>query len=180
MVQPDSIYVNEGKIWTSAGVTAGIDLTLELIRQDFDHKVAIDAARRMVVFMKRPGGQSQFSVPLNLQSTELDDFSELHAWMRENLSRDLKVEELARRVGMSERTFSRLYAERAGRTPAKTVEAMRAEAACSLLETTRLGLKQVSNRTGFGDEQNLRRVFMRRFGLNPTDYRRRFGTADSA
>ena len=179
-VEPDSIYVNEGKIWSSAGVTAGIDLTLELIRQDFDHKVAIDAARRLVVFMKRPGGQAQFSVPLNMQSAELDDFSELHAWMRENLNGDLKLDELARRMGMSQRTFSRLYAGRVGRTPAKTVEAMRAEAACSLLEVTRLGLKQISNLTGFGGEQNLRRVFVRRFGLNPSDYRRRFGTADSA
>jgi transcriptional regulator GlxA family with amidase domain len=179
-VQPDSIFVNEGKIWTSAGVTAGIDLTLELIRQDYDHKVAIEAARRLVVFMKRPGGQAQFSVPLSLQSLDRDDFSELHAWMRENLAGDLRIEELARQAGMSERTFTRLYAERVGRTPAKTVEAMRAEAACSLLETTRLGLKQISNLTGFGDEQNLRRVFMRRFGLNPTDYRSRFGALENA
>jgi transcriptional regulator GlxA family with amidase domain len=173
-VEPDSIYINDGTIWTSAGVAAGIDLTLALIEQDYGHRVAIDAARRLVVFMKRPGGQAQFSVPLTFQSQKDDTFADLHAWIRENLAADLKVEHLARQAGMSERSFSRLYTARVGQTPAKTVEAMRVEAACGLLESTELALKQIAAMVGFGDEQNLRRVFMRRFGVNPIDYRRRF------
>ncbi len=173
-VTPDSIYVNDGKMWTSAGVTAGIDMTLALIEQDYGYRVAIDAARKLVVFMKRPGGQAQFSVPLLFQSQKDDGFSELHAWMRQNLADDLKVERLAGKAGMSERSFSRVYTARVGHTPAKTVEAMRFEAACGLLESTQLVLKQVAALAGLGNEQNLRRVFLRRFGLNPIEYRQRF------
>lgn len=173
-VEPDSIYVNDGKFWTSAGVTAGIDLTLALIEQDYGHRAAIEAARRLVVFMKRPGGQAQFSVPLLLQSGKDERFADLHAWMRENLTRDLRVEQLAARAGMSERSFTRAYAASVGSTPARSVEAMRVEAATGLLESTRLSLKQVAAAAGFGDEQNLRRVFVRRFGVNPLAYRERF------
>jgi transcriptional regulator GlxA family with amidase domain len=177
-VEPDSIYVRDGKFWTSAGVTAGIDLTLALIEQDYGHRVAIEAARRLVVFMKRPGGQAQFSVPLLLQSGNDERFADLHAWMRENLTRDLRVEQLAARAGMSERSFTRAYAAGTGSTPARTVEAMRVEAATGLLESTRLSLKQVAAAAGFGDEQNLRRVFVRRFGVNPLAYRERFAAPD--
>lgn len=177
-VQPDSIYVNDGKLWTSAGVTAGIDLTLALIEQDHGHRVAIEAARRLVVFMKRPGGQAQFSVPLLLQSGRDERFAELHAWMRENLTRDLRVEQLAARARMSERSFTRAYTASIGSTPARTVEAMRVEAATGLLESTGLSLKQVAAAAGFGDEQNLRRVFVRRFGVNPLAYRERFAGPD--
>lgn len=180
-VTPDAIYVNEGKLWTSAGVTAGIDLTLALIEQDYGYRVAIAVARRLVVFMKRPGGQAQFSVPLLLQNRKDDDFSELHAWMRQNLADDLRVERLAEQSGMSVRTFTRAYTASVGHTPARTVESMRFEAACGLLESTRLALKQVAAQAGFGKEQNLRRVFLRRFGLNPVDYRQRFsGTGQPA
>lgn len=177
-VEPDSIYINDGKFWTSAGVTAGIDLTLALIEQDYGHRVAIEAARRLVVFMKRPGGQAQFSVPLLLQSGKDERFADLHAWMRENLTRDLRVEQLAARAGMSERSFTRAYAASVGSTPARMVEAMRVEAATGLLESTRLSLKQVASVAGFGDEQNLRRVFVRRFGVNPLAYRARFAAPD--
>jgi transcriptional regulator GlxA family with amidase domain len=173
-VEPDSIWVNDGKVWTSAGVTAGIDLTLALIEQDYGHRIAIEAARRLVVFMKRPGGQSQFSVPLLFQSKGDDGFAELHAWMRQNLTGDLRVNKLAAQAGMSERSFGRLYTARMGETPARAVEAMRAEAACGLLESTALSAKQVAAAAGFGDEQNLRRVFVRRFGVNPAEYRQRF------
>lgn len=179
-VEPDSIYINDGRMWTSAGVAAGIDLTLALIEQDYGHRVAIDAARRLVVFMKRPGGQAQFSVPLSFQSQKDDGFAELHAWIRQNLAADLKVERLAEQAGMSERSFSRVYTARVGHTPAKTVEAMRVEAACGLLESTQLALKQIAAVAGFGDEQNFRRVFVRRFGVNPIDYRRRFSRAKNS
>lgn len=173
-VEPDSIFVNDGKLWTSAGVTAGIDLTLALIEQDYGHRAAIEAARRLVVFMKRPGGQAQFSVPLLLQSGSGDGFAELHGWMRANLAGDLRVERLAARAGMAERSFARAYVAATGMTPARAVEAMRVEAATGLLEASGLPLKQVAAAAGFGDEQNLRRVFLRRFGVNPVDYRQRF------
>jgi transcriptional regulator GlxA family with amidase domain len=174
MVEPDAIYVNDGKYWTSAGVSAGIDLTLALIERDYGHAVAIEAARRLVVFMKRPGGQAQFSTPLLFQSRRGGDFDDLHAWIRENLAGDLRLARLAAQSGMSERSFIRAYAAATGTTPAKMVEAMRIEAASSLLEATRQPLKLIAAAAGFGDEQNLRRVFLRRFGVNPHDYRQRF------
>lgn len=174
-LEPDSIFVRDGSIWTSAGVSAGIDLTLALIEQDYGHRVAIDAARQMVVFMKRAGGQSQFSVPLAAQSQD-DDFAELHAWMAANLGGDLTVERLAEQAKMSPRTFARTYVAKVGRTPAKTVELMRLEAACRALEETHLPLKSIALMAGYGDEQRLRRAFQRQLGTNPATHRERFAT----
>ncbi len=173
-VDPDRIFVQDGKIWTSAGVTAGIDLTLALIEADYGHRVAIETARQLVMFVKRSGGQSQFSVPLSAQSAGSSDFAELHAWIAANLGEDLSVERLASQAGMSPRHFARLYAEKLGRPPAKAVAAMRFEAACRALEETDLPLKRVAAETGHGDEQNLRRQFQRRLGVGPADYRSRF------
>lgn len=172
-LEQDAIYVRDGKIWTSAGVSAGIDLALALIEADLGHAPAMQVARRMVVFLKRPGGQSQFSVPLHQQAAD-DTFSELHAWIASNLRKDLRVEHLAERVSMSPRTFARTYAAKVQRTPARTVEAMRLEAACGMLEETDLPLKRIALDCGIGDEQNLRRAFQRQFGVNPLDYRERF------
>jgi transcriptional regulator GlxA family with amidase domain len=176
-VQADSIYTRDGKIWTSAGVTAGIDLTLALIEQDHGHRVAIEAARRLVVFMKRPGGQAQFSAPLISQIRSDARFSDLHAWMRQNLANDLRIDTLAAVANMSERNFSRIYASSTGETPARTVEAMRFEAACGFLESSSLPLKTIASATGLRNEQNLRRVFIRRAGITPVEYRLRFSTS---
>lgn len=173
-VDPEPIFIRQGDIWTSAGVTAGIDLALALIEQDYGHKVAIATARQLVMFIKRPGGQSQFSVPLVSQSSENARFAELHAWIASNLKHDLRVENLASRVNMSPRTFARTYVAEQGRTPAKTVEAMRLEAACRALEETDLPLKSIATETGHGEEQNLRRVFQRQLGVSPAQYRSRF------
>lgn len=173
-VDPEPIFIQQGDIWTSAGVTAGIDLALALIEQDYGHKVAIATARQLVMFIKRPGGQSQFSVPLVSQSAENARFAELHAWIAGNLQHDLRVENLASRVNMSPRTFARTYVAEQGRTPAKTVEAMRLEAACRALEETDLPLKSIATDTGHGEEQNLRRVFQRQLGVSPAQYRSRF------
>lgn len=175
-VDPDSIYVTDGNVWTSAGVTAGIDMTLALIEQDHGHRVAVETARKLVVFMKRPGGQAQFSVPLLYQGQSGERFASLHAWMRANLTADLRIEALAEEAGMSPRSFSRRYGARTGRTPARAVEAMRIEAACGLLESTGMPVKQVAAAVGFGDEQALRRAFLRRFGVSPAAYRARFGS----
>lgn len=173
-VLPDPIFVHDGPIWTSAGITAGIDMSLALIEEDFGHAEAIRTARRLVMFVKRPGGQAQFSAPLIFQSLSDSRFSDLNAWIRQNLSGDLRVDQLANRAGMSERAFTRAYAAQVGHTPAKAVEAMRLEAACGLLESTEMPLKRVAAAAGFGKEQNLRRVFVRRLGVGPGDYRKRF------
>ena len=173
-VDADKIFIKDGAIWTSAGVTAGIDLTLALIEEDFGHKVAIDTARQLVMFMKRSGGQSQFSTPLLAQTQASDRFAELHAWIAAHLNEDLRVERLAEQAGMTPRTFARTYSAKAGCTPARTVEAMRIEAACRLLEETNAPLKRIAAASGHVDEQNLRRVFLRRMGITPGQHRARF------
>ncbi|SEE60543.1 transcriptional regulator, AraC family with amidase-like domain [Rhizobiales bacterium GAS188] len=173
-VEPDPIFIRDGSLWTSAGVTAGMDLALALIEEDVGHRVAIEVARDLVMFMKRPGGQSQFSVPLAAQTAGDALFGDLHAWMVTHLVEDLRVERLAERVGMSPRSFARLYAARVGNTPAKTVEMMRLEAARRALEETDLPTKRIAAELGYGDEQNLRRVFQRQLGIGPAQYRDRF------
>jgi transcriptional regulator GlxA family with amidase domain len=173
-VDADRIFIQDGPVWTSAGVTAGIDMTLALIESDFGHQVAIDTARQLVMFVKRSGGQSQFSVPLAAQSRGSDRFGDLHAWMAAHLDEDLCVERLAAHVDMSPRTFARTYAGKLGRTPAKTVEAMRLEAACRTLEETSLPLKRVAAKAGYVDEHTMGRAFRRLIGVSPGDYRSRF------
>ncbi|MFM0201403.1 helix-turn-helix domain-containing protein [Paraburkholderia fungorum] len=167
----------EGVVWTSAGVTAGIDLALALIEEDVGHTVAMQAARRLVVFMKRPGGQSQFSAALAAQASAGGPFEALHSWMAVHLRDDLSVERLAERARMSPRTFARRYVDEVGRTPAKTVSALRLEAAAQGLAETRRPLKRIALDCGFGSEQNLRRAFVRRFGVLPLEYRERFESA---
>ena len=174
-VDGDSIFIRDGNLWTSAGVSSGIDLTLALIEEDFGPRVAIDAARQMVVFMKRAGGQAQFSVPLAAQTRD-PAFVELHAWMAGNLAADLSVERRAERAGMAPRTFARAYAARVGRTPAKMVEQMRLEAACRALEETDLPLKSVAASSGLSDEQTLRRTLRRQLGTTPAAHRERFSS----
>lgn len=173
-VDADPLFIQDGAVWTSAGVTAGIDLTLALIEADFGHQLAIETARQLVMFIKRSGGQSQFSVPLAAQTQDSGTFADLHAWIAAHLDADLSVERLAEQARMSPRTFARTYGANVGRTPAKTVEAMRLEAACRALETTDMPLKSIAALVGYGDEQNLRRVFLRQLGVSPTQYRGRF------
>jgi transcriptional regulator GlxA family with amidase domain len=179
-IDSDKIFIRDGSTWTSAGVTAGIDLTLALIEEDFGHQVAIETARQLVMFIKRAGGQSQFSVPLAAQSRDSGRFADLHAWIAAHLSDDLSVERLAEQAGMAPRTFARTYAGKLGRTPAKTVEAMRLEAACRALEETSLPLKSIAVSTGYIEEQNLRRVFQRQLGVSPSEYRHRFSAHSKA
>lgn len=174
-VDAEPIFIRQGDIWTSAGVTSGIDLALALAEADLGHRIALAAARDMVMFIKRPGGQSQFSVPLLAQrGSEQAQFAELHAWMAAHLHEDLRVERLAEQVGMTPRTFARAYAAAVGRTPAKTVECMRFEAACRALEASPAPLKRIAADTGHGTEQNLRRLFLRRLRVTPQQYRTRF------
>lgn len=172
-VESDPIFIQDGQIWTSAGVTAGIDLALALVEQDIGRSIALDVARDLVVFLKRPGGQSQFSAALTLQSAG-DQFGDLHAWIAEHLSGDLSVPALAERAGMSERSFIRHYRAQTGKTPARAVEQIRTEAALRLLAETDWPLKRITARCGFGSEETLRRSTLRAIAVTPQAYRDRF------
>jgi transcriptional regulator GlxA family with amidase domain len=172
-VEPDRILARDGHVWTSGGITAGIDLALALIEDDLGAEAALQIARVMVVFPKRPGGQAQYSVPLAAQ-LHRGDFNDLHAWLSRHLAEDLRIEDLAAHVGMSRRTFMRSYLAETGRTPGKTIEAMRLSAARMALEATNRPLKEVARETGFGTEERMRRVFQRQLGVSPIEYRARF------
>lgn len=183
-VEADPIFINDGRFWTSAGVTASIDLTLALVEADLGHALALAVARDLVVFLKRPGGQAQFSTVLSLQSSlqsraqqNADRFSELHAWILENLTLDLSVSTLAAQAGMSERSFVRHYHAQTGNTPARAVEHLRVEAARRLLSDSSMPLKRVAARCGFGSEETLRRSFLRTLAVTPQAYRERFNPA---
>ena len=171
-LEPDPIFVRDGDVWTSAGVTAGIDLALALVEADLGRETALAVARQLVVFLKRPGGQAQFSATLALQHGDAR-FERLHAWIAENLGSDLSLLSLAQAAGMSERSFVRHYRQATGTTPARAVEQIRVEAARHLLE---LGgpVKRVAARCGFGSEETMRRSFLRLLGATPQAYRERF------
>ena len=172
-VEPDPIFIRDGAVWTSAGVTAGIDLALALVEADLGRAAALGVARHLVVFLKRPGGQAQFSTVLSLQ-TGGTRFEPLHAWLAEHLCENLTVAHLAEAAGMSPRGFARHYRAATGLTPARALERMRIEAARRLLAETRLPVKRVAARCGFGSEETLRRSFLRHVGVAPAAYRRRF------
>jgi transcriptional regulator GlxA family with amidase domain len=174
-VESDPIYVCDGSIWTSAGVTAGIDLALALVEEDLGRSLALAVARYLVVFLKRPGGQAQFSAALALQAAD-DKFGALHHWINQHLAGDLSLSVLADQAGMSERSFSRHYAEATGQTPARAIERLRLEAAQRLLSETRVPVKRIAQRCGFGSEETMRRSFHRLIDITPQDYRDRFGS----
>ena len=176
-VEKDPLFVRSGKMWSAAGVTSGIDLALAMVDEDHGHAAAMQVAQALVVFFKRPGGQSQFSNVLNAQKQdEGGAFAQLHAWIAENLGGDLGVEQLAQQVGMSPRTFARRYKERTGVTPARSVEMIRIDAAKRMLELKpAMSLKKIARGAGLADEQRLRRAFVRHFGISPHDYRNKFG-----
>ena len=172
-VEPDRIFVRDGPVWTSAGVTAGIDMTMALVEDDLGRDAALAVARHLVVFLKRPGGQAQFSATLALQSTDAR-FSELHDWINVNLAGDLSLGRLADQAGMSARTFIRRYTEATGLTPARAVERLRTEAARQLLAESRLPIKRIATRCGFGSEETMRRAFQRLQSISPQAFRERF------
>jgi transcriptional regulator GlxA family with amidase domain len=174
-VEPDPIFVQDGSVWTSAGVTAGIDLALALVEEDLGRTVALAVARYLVAFLKRPGGQAQFSAALSLQAAE-DKFGALHEWVAPHLADDLSLMVLARRAGMSERSFSRHYAEATGLTPGRAVERLRVEAARRMLSESRLPVKRIAQHRGFGSEKTMRRCFLRLIAVTPQDYSTRFSS----
>lgn len=173
-VHPDRIYVRDRDRWTSAGVTAGIDLFLAIVEHDHGAAVAHDVAGWLVVFARRPGGQSQFSAQLRAQPATTPSISDLQRWLTDHLDEHLTVEALAERTAMTPRTFARFFARETGRTPAAYVEELRVEAAQRLLETTDLTVAAISRRVGIKHPETLHRAFRRRVGTTPDRYRQHF------
>lgn len=171
-LERDPIFLRDGSIWTSAGVTAGIDLALAMVEEDHGRALALTVARELVVFLKRPGGQSQFSVPLGLQTVD-DRFMELHAWIATNIARPITLDILADQAGMSRRSFVRHYRQRTGRTPAEGVEMIRLERAQGLLETGS-SVETTARKCGFGSPETMRRLFLRWLGVGPKEWQERF------
>ena len=179
-VEPDAIFRRDGKVVTSAGITAGIDLALHLVEEDFGRALAFAVARQMVVYARRPGGQSQFSADLMSQAAEGGRFDGLRRWIREHPGGDLGVEALAERAGMSPRSFHRHFTAETGATPGAFVERARVEAARRALEEGGEPLARLSHRLGFGHVDSLRRVFHRHLSMSPQDYRRRWSQRPGA
>ncbi len=180
-VEPDPIFVRDGNVYTSAGVTAGIDLTLALVEEDVGASAALGVARGLVLFIRRPGGQAQFSAGLAGQSAQRPSLRTLQCWIADHLDADLSVAALAQRSFMSQRNFARVFTAEVGRTPAAYVESLRLERARTLLESTDAQLEEVAARCGFGTVETLRRSFGRRLDVSPSEYRKRFSTQpDSA
>lgn len=174
-VEPNRIFVQDGYISTSGGVTSGIDLALAMVEEDWGPELALFVARFLVVFLKRPCGQSQFSAYMISESANHPDLRNLQAWIMTHLTEDLQVEALAERVAMSPRNFARLFLTETGMTPAKFVEMARIDAARHYLGSTELTIEIVADKAGFKDPERMRRAFIRQIGVNPQSYRDRFG-----
>jgi len=173
-VDPDPIYIRDGSTYTTAGVTAGMDLALALVEEDLGAPMALKVAREMVLYLRRAGGQSQFSAALSLQASDRKQIEEIRSWTHDNLRQDLPVEKLAAKAGMSPRNFARVFLKDTGTTPARFVECLRVEAARRRLEESHDKLEKVANDCGFGSIQSLRRSFFRVLHVPPNDYRHRF------
>jgi transcriptional regulator GlxA family with amidase domain len=179
-VDPKPIFVRDGNVWTSAGVTSGMDLSLALVDEDLGREIAIEVARWLVLFLQRPGGQSQFSTHLSAQLAERRPLRDLQSWIADNLDADLRVETLADRAAMSPRNFARFFRREIGMTPAAYVEELRVERARQLLEDSADPVELISARCGFGTPETMRRAFGRRVGVPPAQYRARFRRAPDA
>nr|WBO81538.1 GlxA family transcriptional regulator [Streptomyces sp. SBE_14.2] len=176
-VDPDPIYVRDGPVATSAGVTAGIDLALALVEEDLGRETALTIARHLVVFLRRPGNQAQFSAQLEAQTARREPLRDIQQWITEHPAADLGVETLAARAGLSPRHFARAFRAETGTTPGRYVDRVRLEHARRLLEDTTSGIEEVARASGYGTPEAMRRAFLRTLGTAPTEYRRRFRPA---
>jgi transcriptional regulator GlxA family with amidase domain len=173
-VDPNPIFVRDGNVYTSAGVTAGMDLALALVEEDHGSALALQVARNLVLYLRRPGGQSQFSAALSLQLTDRKPLRELESWVLDNLSKALTVPVLAQRVAMSPRNFARVFTKEMKTTPAKFVERLRVEAARRRLEESQNSMETIAGECGFGNINSMRNVFQRALKIAPGQYRRHF------
>ncbi|MBN9658765.1 MAG: DJ-1/PfpI family protein [Acidobacteria bacterium] len=174
IVRPDPIFIRDGNIYTSAGISAGIDLSLALVEEDLGHEVALRIARTLVMFLVRPGGQSQFSHMLSHQAVTSRPLRELQVWMLQHLRENLTVEKLADRIGMSPRHFTRVCLRETKMNPGQFVDRMRVEAAQQLIDSSDLGLKEIADRCGFRNADAMRRTFSRVLGVTAGQYKERF------
>ncbi|WP_431957286.1 GlxA family transcriptional regulator [Nocardia lijiangensis] len=174
LVDPDPIFIRSGRIWTGAGISACLDLSLALVAEDHGEDLALQVARQLVVYLKRQGGQSQFSVPLSHSATARRDIDDLRLFITENLDGDLSLPALAARMCLSERHFTRVFQQETGASAAVYVEACRVEAARRLLETTDQPLERIATTVGLGSVETLHRAFRRQLAATPGDYRKRF------
>ncbi|MFJ6792917.1 GlxA family transcriptional regulator [Streptomyces sp. NPDC091268] len=177
-VDPDPIYVRDGPVSTSAGVTAGIDLALALVEEDFGRDLALTVARHLVVFLRRPGNQAQFSAQLAAQTARREPLRDVQQWITEHPQEDLGVEALAARARLSSRHFARAFRAETGVTPGRYVERVRVEHARRLLEDSAQGVAQIARACGYGTPEALRRAFVKTLGQSPAEYRSRFGARD--
>ncbi|AQH03148.1 AraC family transcriptional regulator [Burkholderia sp. KK1] len=173
----DCIFIQQGKVWTSAGVTAGLDLALAVVEQDMGADIALDVARDLVVFLRRQGGQSQFSAHLDSHATQNLSMRDLQSWMLENLDKDLATPEMASRVAMSVRSFNRCFKKETGTTPTAFLMRARIEAARRMLEEGKLPAKTIAADSGFKTYDAMRKAFQTTLGITPLVYRDRFGVA---
>jgi transcriptional regulator GlxA family with amidase domain len=173
-VDPEPIHIRDGAIATSAGVTAGIDLALALVEEDVGHRAALAVARHLVVYLRRPGGQAQYSAQLRAQGARREPLREVQQWISEHPAADLSVERLAARAGLSPRQFARAFTTETGITPGRHVAAVRLEAARRMLEDEPAGIEQVAKACGYGNCEAMRRAFVRALGVPPAGYRGRF------
>jgi transcriptional regulator GlxA family with amidase domain len=174
IVDPNLIFVRDGRFYSSAGASAGMDLALALVEEDLGHQMALTVARELVLFLQRPGGQSQFSAQLTAQRADRRPLSELQAWMADHPDEDLSVDALARRAAMSPRNFARVFADEVGVTPARYVELLRVDTARRRLEESGANVERVAEQCGFGSAETMRRVFLRVLQVSPSAYRGRF------
>lgn len=175
LVENDPIFIKDENIYTSAGISAGMDLALGLVEEDFGRSVALDVAKQMVLYLKRPGTQSQYSAVLTHQNVDHRPIQEIENWIIEHLNEELTVERLAEQASMSPRNFARVFLREAGITPAKYIDKLRVETACRYLVETQLSLKEITDKCGLGTSDNMRRVFIKYLQITPSDYRKNFG-----
>src|SRR5437667_5589231 len=173
-IDPDPIFVRDENVYTSAGVTAGMDLALALVEEDYGSRLALQVARNLVLYLRRPGGQSQFSAALSLQLTDRKPLRDLELWVLDNLNKPLTVPVLAQRVAMSPRNFARVFTQEMKTTPAKFVERLRVEAARRRLEESQNSMETIASECGFGNVNSMRNVFQRTLKIPPGHYRRHF------
>ncbi|MBB5319102.1 GlxA family transcriptional regulator [Tunturibacter empetritectus] len=174
VVRPEPIYLRDGSIYTSAGITAGIDLSLALVEEDHGHETALKIARFLVMFLVRPGGQAQYSHMLSHQAVTSQPLRELQIWMLQHLREDLTVESLAERIGMSARHFTRVCLRETGMNPGQFVDRMRVEAAQQIIDSSSRGLKEIADSCGFKSADAMRRTFLRVLGVTAAEYVSRF------
>lgn len=175
-VDADAIFIREGNLWTSAGVTAGIDLALAIVEDDFGREIALEVARDLVVYVKRPGAQSQLSIHLASQMTQHPKIRELQNWILSHMAENLSIPMLAAKVAMSDRNFARVFQRETSASPADFIETARFELARNLVEGNHSSLKMIASETGFGTEERMRRVFQKRLGITPRAYCERLST----